>query len=194
MGDPRKQHKKYKRPKRPYERERIEEEEKIKGEYGLKNKREIWKAKEEIARIRRQAKELITAQGEKKERFTNRLVGLGLIKKEATIDEVLELTEKNWLERRLQTIIFKKKLANSIRQARQLITHKKIKVNGKTVNVPSYIIKIKEENKIESVMPIKNIKKLSKEEKKLLKSIKNSSEEEKEKLELEEENGEKERE
>ena len=43
MGDPKKQRKKYETPLHPWQGERILAEKKIMEEYGLKNKKEIWK-------------------------------------------------------------------------------------------------------------------------------------------------------
>ncbi|MCX8193964.1 MAG: 30S ribosomal protein S4 [Candidatus Pacearchaeota archaeon] len=147
MGDPRRLHKRYKRPKHIFEKARIEEEKEILKKYGLKNMREIWKAETEINRIRNQAKKLIL-KPESQEEFFNRLIKIGLIKKGATIDDVLALTKEQLLERRLQTILFKKGLAKTIKEARQLITHKKVKIGENIVNIPSYIVKINEEDKI----------------------------------------------
>jgi small subunit ribosomal protein S4 len=45
------------------------------------------------------------------------------------------------LERRLQTQVYRQGLANTIRQARQFITHGHIQVAGQRVTVPSYLVK-----------------------------------------------------
>ncbi|MEM4152978.1 MAG: 30S ribosomal protein S4 [Candidatus Pacearchaeota archaeon] len=150
MGDPRRLHKRYKRPKKIFSKARIEEEKALLKKYGLKNMREIWRAETEINRIRNQAKKLIL-KPESQEEFFNRLIKIGLIKKGATIDDVLALTKEQLLERRLQTIVFKKGLAKTIKEARQLITHKKIKIADNIVNIPSYIVKLDEEDKISLV-------------------------------------------
>lgn len=150
MGDPRKLHKRYKRPKQTFSKARIEEEKALLKKYGLKNMREIWRAETEINRIRNQAKKLIL-KPESQEEFFNRLIKIGLVKKGSTIDDVLALTKEQLLERRLQTIVFKKGLAKTIKEARQLITHKKIKIADNIVNIPSYIVKLDEEDKISLV-------------------------------------------
>lgn len=147
MGDPRKLHKRFSRPKKPYSKTRIEEERKLIKEYGLKNKREIWKAAAYIDRIRNQAKKLIL-DPEKQQIFLNKIKNIGLIKENSTLDDVLALTKEALLERRLQTIVFRKNLANTPKQARQFITHRKIKVNEKVVNVPGYIVRSEEEKLI----------------------------------------------
>lgn len=147
MGDPKKLHKKFKRPRQTFSKQRIEEEKKIIKNYGLKNMREIWKAETEINRIRNQAKQLIL-KPEAQEAFFSRLAKMGLIKGSPNIDDILALTKEKLLERRLQTIVFKKGLAKTPNEARQLITHKKIRIGNKIVNIPSYIVKTAEENKI----------------------------------------------
>jgi len=136
----------YSRPKRPFEKVRIQEEEKIKQEYGLKNKKEIWKAEAKIKSMRERAKELISATSEEKEALFNRLKKIGI--NVNSIGEVLALDKKDYLEQRLQTILVRKKLATKTKQARQMITHKKVLVDGKVVNIPSYIVPVELRNKI----------------------------------------------
>ncbi|OIO40359.1 30S ribosomal protein S4 [Candidatus Pacearchaeota archaeon CG1_02_31_27] len=164
MGEPKKSRKKFTRPKKSHDKERIDEEKKITEEYGLKNKKEIWKAEAAITRIRSQAKKSIVGEEEGKIKFMNRLIKLGLIKPNSELDDVLGLTLKNWLDRRLQTIVYKKGLANTIKHARQLIVHRKVKIKGNRVNIPSYIVKIDEEKEIEILKPIKIKKEKSEEE------------------------------
>lgn len=147
MGDPRKLHKKFSKPRQIFSKARIEEEKNIVKNYGLKNMREIWKAETEINRIRNRAKELIL-KPELQEAFFVRLRKIGLIKGQVNIDDVLALTKEKLLERRLQTLVFKKGFAKTIKEARQLITHKKIKIGDRIVNIPGYITNIEEEKKI----------------------------------------------
>lgn len=45
------------------------------------------------------------------------------------------------LERRLDSVVFRMGFARTRREARQVVGHKHVLVNGKTVNVPSYLIK-----------------------------------------------------
>tara|TARA_Y100000590_G_scaffold294763_1_gene332171 strand:+ start:981 stop:1598 length:618 start_codon:yes stop_codon:yes gene_type:complete len=45
------------------------------------------------------------------------------------------------LESRLDTVIYRAKLATTVFSARQIINHGHIKVNGKKVNIPSYVVK-----------------------------------------------------
>ena len=112
----------------------------------MKNKREIWKAKSAISRFRKRAKQLISSEPEIQEIFFNKLGKMGI--KVLTISDVLALTEENLLERRLETFVFKKGLANTPKQARQLIVHKNVLVDGSVVNIPSFIVTLDLENKI----------------------------------------------
>ncbi|WP_035768534.1 30S ribosomal protein S4 [Butyrivibrio sp. NC2002] len=45
------------------------------------------------------------------------------------------------LERRLDNVVFRMGFARTRREARQVVLHKFITVNGKVVNIPSYLIK-----------------------------------------------------
>ena len=147
-------HKRYSRPKRPFDKVRIEEEVKIKKDYGLKNKKEIWKAEAKIKLMREKAKKLIPADEKDQKVLFEKLKKIGL--NVNYIADVLSLDKTDLLNRRLQTIVVSKKLANSPKNARQLITHKKILVDGRIVNIPSYIVPIELENKIELKTEIKN--------------------------------------
>ena len=157
-------HKRYSRPKRPFEKERIEEEGRIKKQYGLKNKKEIWRAEARISSIRSKAKKLISSGEEKQVDLFKRLKKFGF--KVDSIADVLSLDKKDYLNRRLQTVIVTKKLATTTKTARQLITHKKVLVNGKAINSPSYIVPVELEDKI-SLKKTKEKKKVVKEEAKV---------------------------
>ncbi len=141
-----KKHKTYSKPKRPFDKIRIDEEAKIKKEFGLKNKKEIWKAEARIKSIREKAKKAITASPEEQQALFDRLKKIGL--NVNSIADVLSLDKKDYLKRRLQTILVDKKITTTTRSARQLITHKKVLIDKKVVNVPSYIVSVEEENKI----------------------------------------------
>jgi len=139
-------HKTYSKPKRPFDKTRIDEEAKIKKEFGLKNKKEIWKAEARIKSIREKAKKLISANPEEQQALFSKLKKIGL--NADSIADVLSLDKKDYLRRRLQTIMVDKKLATTLKSARQLITHKKVLVDGNIVNSPSYIVPVELENKI----------------------------------------------
>jgi len=160
----RKQHKRYSRPRKLFEKTRIKEENLLLKKYGLKNKKEIWKAEFYIHRIRKQAKELITAPQSKQEECLSRLIKIGLIKPNSKIDDVLALKKENILERRLQTLVLRKGLAKTARQARQLIVHRHTLLNDRIVTIPSQIISLGEENSIK----LKEGRKHAKEKKEII--------------------------
>ena len=139
-------HKSYSKPRRPFNKERIIEEAEIKEAFGLKNKKEIWKAEAKIKSIREKAKKLISARPEEQKALFERLKKKGL--EVNSIADVLSLDKKDYLNRRLQTILVKKKFATTQKSARQMITHKKVLIEGEVVNRPSYIVSIELENKI----------------------------------------------
>lgn len=147
-------HKTYSRPKRPFDKQRLEKEAEIKKEFGLKNKREIWKANAKINAFRLRAKEMITATPEEQKKLFDRLEKIGI--KVESLADVLSLEVKDYLRRRLQTVLVVKKLATTSKLARQLITHKKVFVGEGIVNVPSYIVPVEMEGKIS--LKIKNKK------------------------------------
>ena len=139
-------HKIYSRPKRPFDKARIEEEVGIVEEFGLKNKREIWKADAKIKSIREKAKKLISSKPEEQQALFNKLNKMGI--KVNSISSVLSLDKKDYMRRRLQTVVVTRKLATTPKQARQLIVHKKVLVDGKAVNSPSYTVPVELESKI----------------------------------------------
>ncbi|HTY44361.1 MAG TPA: 30S ribosomal protein S4 [Patescibacteria group bacterium] len=139
-------HKLYSKPKRSYDKKRIEEEKIILEQFGLKNKKEIWRAQAKVDVIREQAKNLISAPEEEKEAFFKRLRKIGL--NVNSIADVLSLTKEDYMSRRLQTVVFSKKIAPTIKSARQFITHKKIRVSEGIINSPSYIVPVELEDKI----------------------------------------------
>ncbi|MEA3378739.1 MAG: 30S ribosomal protein S4 [Nanoarchaeota archaeon] len=153
MGDPKKQRKKYEGPRHPWEGERIKLEKELVKEYGLKNKKEIWKMNSFLKKIKNQAKDLIGKKGtveieEEVKRFLIKLSKLNLVNPTSKIEDVLDIKIKDILERRLQTILLRKNLAHTINQARQFIVHGHIQINEKKLNVPSYMITKDEEGKI----------------------------------------------
>jgi small subunit ribosomal protein S4 len=154
-------HKTYSRPKRPFDKSRIEEEVRIKEEFGLKNKREIWKADAKIKEIREKAKKLISSSEEEKNAFFERLKKIGFNVK--SISDVLSLDKRDYMKRRLQSVLVNKKMAHTPKGARQLITHKKVLIGGNSINSPSYIVPIVLEDKI-TLKPMKVKQKIKKEE------------------------------
>jgi small subunit ribosomal protein S4 len=80
--------------------------------------------------------------------LVTRLKKIGLLPETAVLDDVLDLATEDILERRLQTIVFRKGLAKTIYQARQLITHGHVTIGNQRITVPSYIVAREEENNI----------------------------------------------
>ncbi len=154
MGDPRKPRKKWQGPNHPWIKERLEREQVLLGKYGLRNKREIWIAETFIRKLRHQARALLALppaeRAVREKALFERVKKYGFIEKDVvTIDDVLSLTVENYLERRLQTIVFKKGLARTIYQARQLIVHGHIAIGGKRVTSPGYLVTKDEESMID---------------------------------------------
>jgi small subunit ribosomal protein S4 len=196
MGSPKKQRKKFSKPTHPWQKERILAEKELLKEYGLKRKYEIWKMNSILKNFTRQAKNLITTKKLSTEKERNQLLtklsSLGLINKSAKIEDVLSLTLKDIMERRLQTLICRKNLASTTNQARQFIVHGHISVGGKTIASPSYLVPLDEEGSINfaqnsvfsaTVHPIRTLiaEKTSKESKKKEKSDKKDTEKKEEK-------------
>jgi small subunit ribosomal protein S4 len=149
MGDPKFTKKKFSAPPHPWQKSRIDEEKQLIKEFGLKNKKEVWKMSTIAKNFADQAKKLTASRTEQSKKETEQLLGklysLSLLPKGSSVDDVLGLTIKDILERRLQTLVFKKGLARSVTQARQFITHRHITVAGKIITSPSYIVSSAEE-------------------------------------------------
>lgn len=152
MGDPKKQRKKFDTPRFPWQIDALDTELKLLGQYGLRNKREIWRHKTLLSKYRGIGRSLLgmsTEERKKQEKqLLDRLNRLGILPEESALDDVLDLTLEDILERRLQTLVFQRGLAQSIQQSRQLITHGHIAIDGKRVSTPSYLVLKDEETKI----------------------------------------------
>ena len=152
MGDPKKSRRKWVSPGHPWVKERLQRELELIGKYGLRNKREIWIAEAVVREFRMRARSLLALpepeRSQAAKSLIDRLYRLGLVNKDAVLDDVLGLTVENVLERRLQTIVFRKGLAKTIHQARQLIVHGHIAINGRRVTSPGYLVPRDEEDKI----------------------------------------------
>ena len=145
----RKIRKEFKRPKKPWDSKRIGDEKKLMQSYGLRNKRELWRSEEVLRQFRRRARELIAVENPEKQKvLMDKLVKLGMLSKEAGLDDVLALEITSLLERRLQTIIHKKRLGSTPFHSRQLITHGHVYIGGKRTKFPSYLVESEEEGKI----------------------------------------------
>ena len=152
MGDTKNFRREWKKPKRPFNFDLKMEELKILGTFGLKTKRELWKARTELSRVRNQARSLLALRQEVRDReepiLLNSLSRIGLVEQNATLDDVLNLEIDDLLSRRLQTVIMKKFYFKTPYQARQAISHGHILIGDRIVNVPSYVVKVDEEDKV----------------------------------------------
>ena len=152
MGDPKLSRRVWKKPKRPLNYDLMMDELKILGTFGLKTKRELWKANTELSRVRLQARSLLALRQEDREQkepiLINSLSKIGLVDKNSTLDDVLNLQVADLLSRRLQTIVQRKLYFKTPYQARQAIVHGHIMIGERVVTIPSYTVKIDEEPNI----------------------------------------------
>ncbi len=153
MGDPRKQKKKYVAPKKPFDSDRFEQELQMVGVYGLRNKKELWKHKTELSNYRRQARNLlalpVSERALHERELVTKLARLGILTTEPTLDHVLDLTMEDLLERRLQTVVFRKGLASSMHHARQIVTHGHIALDAARVDTPQRLITVAEGDRLQ---------------------------------------------
>ena len=152
MGDPKFPSKHYDTPSHPWQKVRIEQEGGLVHQYGLKNKREIWRANTKVREMRRQARKLTAnssdGQAQKeKNLLLAKLNRLGMLEQNAGLEDVLRMTPENILERRLQTQVYLQGLSSTVKQARQLIVHGHISIDGAVARVPGILVtKLQEKN------------------------------------------------
>ena len=155
MGKPKFSRKIYEKPSHPWQADRIKQENELVKKYGLKNKREIWKAQTRLRKYRGQARELLakvqTGEAQSKKESTQLLMHLNrmsILPANSTLDDVLALDTESILGRRLQTLTYLKGFSSTPNQARQLITHGHILVGDHKVTIPGYMITKEEEDEI----------------------------------------------
>ncbi|MDX1441538.1 MAG: 30S ribosomal protein S4 [Nitrosopumilaceae archaeon] len=152
MGDPKYPRRAWRKPKRPLNYDLKMEELKTLGTFGLRTKRELWKAHTKLSTVRKQARSLLALQQEVREEkepiLMKSLSRIGLVSSDATLDDVLNLQVTDLLTRRLQTLVFKKFGFKTPYQARQAIVHGHIMIGDRIVNIPSYTVTTAEEERI----------------------------------------------
>lgn len=157
MGHPRKARKKYDTPPHPWNAERIKSENKLLVKYGLKNKKEVWKADTLVKKYSREARYLLgfsqdQVEDERNELITH-LTRQGILAENANLKDILNLTVENVLRRRLQTMVHQNGLARTAKEARMFVVHGHIAMNGKKIDSPSYVVKRGEEDSIDYYTP-----------------------------------------
>ncbi|DAC63579.1 TPA: 30S ribosomal protein S4 [Candidatus Thalassarchaeaceae archaeon] len=158
MGDPKFARSKTQTPTHPWKQARIDEEHALKEKYGLKKvggMKEIWREKSSLRRHRNQAMKLIgrvdTSEGHfarEKTDLVNSLCRQGLLVEGANIDDVLQINVEHMLSRRLQSVVYYRGLAPSMRAARNMIVHGHISIGEQKMTVPGYHIRKHEEENL----------------------------------------------
>jgi len=152
LGDPKYPRRVWRKPKRPLNYDLKMEELKTLGTFGLRTKRELWKAHTQLSNVRHQARSLLALQQDVREEkepiLMKSLARIGLVSSGATLDDVLNLQVTDLLTRRLQTLVFKKFGFKTPYQARQAVVHGHIMIGDRIVNIPSYTVTTSEEANI----------------------------------------------
>jgi len=152
MGDPKYPRRAWRKPKRPLNYDLKMEELKTLGTFGLRTKKELWKAHTKLSSVRKQARSLLALEQDVREEkepiLMKSLAKIGLVSSDATLDDVLNLQVTDLLTRRLQTLVFKKFGFKTPYQARQAVVHCHIMIGDRVINIPSYTVTTVEEENI----------------------------------------------
>jgi small subunit ribosomal protein S4 len=157
LGDPKKARKQYSRPRSPWRADQLAQELYLLGTFGLRNKRELWRAQTQLSSVRKQARTLLAATQAVRLREEKKLLDSlrrkGLVGEAASLDDILSLTVEDVLSRRLQTMVFKKGMALSPLHSRQLIVHGHVTVGDRVITIPGYQVGNQEEGAVRLTGP-----------------------------------------
>ncbi len=146
--------KQYETPNEGWNQERINREDKLIEDYGLKNKREVYKAQSQLRDLRREARKLVASENEQEQReLIDKANRLGLVRDDAELEEILSLNVTDFLDRRLQTAVNRRGYTDTVTEARQTVVHGHVYVDGQRVTVPGYMLTQEEEKEIEVIIP-----------------------------------------
>ena len=152
MGDPKKQRKKYEKPRFPWSKTQFNAELRLLGEYGLRNKKELRRHYHMITKYRGLARQLLAQPEQERaileQQLLTKLASIKVIADSADLDAVLDLAIEDVLKRRLQTLVFEGGLSRTPQQARQLIVHGNISIGDRKITSPSYLVSRSEESHI----------------------------------------------
>ena len=153
MGDPKRQRRKFDTPRFPWRKDILDKELKLLGTYGLRNKHELWRHETQLSKFRGIARSLISKSADERMKMENELLihlkKISVLQETAVLDDVLDLSLEDLLERRLQTLVFRKTLSKTVYQARQLVTHGHVTLDGRRVTVPGYLVSREEEKTLD---------------------------------------------
>ncbi len=146
--------KQYETPNEGWNEERIAREDELIEEFGLKNKKEVYRAQSQLRSLRREARDLVASENEQERKeLIEKANRLGLVREGAELGEILSLKVTDFLGRRLQTAVNRRGLSDTPREARQLVVHGHVYVDGQRVTTPGYLLTQEEEKEIELRMP-----------------------------------------
>lgn len=146
--------KQYETPNEGWSEERIQREDELIEEFGLKNKKEVYKAQSELRALRREARKLVAEEDEtQRKALINKANSLGFVQDDAGLEDILTLNVTDILQRRLQSAVNRRGYADTAKEARQIVTHGHVYIDGERVNIPGYLLTKEEEKTIEVRMP-----------------------------------------
>lgn len=159
MGDPKKSRRRWEGPRHPWRQENLTAELSLLGKYGLRNKRELWRANTLLKSYRERASEILAEENPEvrnaeERKLVIKLARLGLLNDDAVLDNILSLNVENILDRRLQNVIVKLGYAATPFQARQFVVHGHVLVKGRRITSPGYLVKRDEEPEITCVIQV----------------------------------------